>query len=282
MANLKRVDEIVAALVRRDEQMQEIADSFVNREDQVYVSARKLGQFLGYKNPDNFMGCVHRAQILAAHTGRSVEQNFLHPDLFDLPGGDDLWLTPWAAFASIIEADSSKPRVASAKSYFASLAEEEIAADEARLKERQLFKRNHKQLHASAEKAGVKGKDHALFDHHGYMGMYEMAIREVEELKGVPKGQTLIDCAGATELAANNLRMAMTKDALDGGQVKNKAAANKMHKQAGKIVREAVKKGTGVYPESLPLEDKTIDQLSREKKRELEAAKKGRVEGQLP
>lgn len=271
MPNLQRVDEVVATMARRDEQMDELANSFVEREGEVFVSALELGEFLGYKDPKRFNACVDRAQITASQTGRLIAKNFVSPHLFDADSSDR-WLSPWAAFASIMEADPSKPRVASAKSYFAALAEDEIAADEARLKERQLYKRNHKELHGAAEKAGVStGKDHAYFDTAGYMGMYGMPVRDVERAKGVPEGKRLVDCAGTTEVAANNLRMAMTKDSLEQGEAQNKNEANRLHNRKGKIVRNAVIKGTGTPPENLPLADKTIDQLSLEKKREFKA-----------
>ncbi|KAA0212535.1 MAG: hypothetical protein DYG94_14530 [Leptolyngbya sp. PLA3] len=271
MPNLQRVDDVVAALELRDEQMMVLRTKFYEREGEVYISSRALGDFLGYSDPGRFRSCVSRAMITAKQSGRSIAQDFLDPQLFDQQH-DDVWLSPWAALASIMEADPKKPKVACAKSYFAALASEDIAADEARLRERQLFKQNFKQLHGAAERAGVKtDADHAIFDDSGYRGMYKMGAKQLKKHKGVPEGQSLADCAGPTELAANNLRMAMTRDALEAGAVKDKQQANRVHQSKGTIVRNAVIKGTGMPPESLPLEDKTLDRLSLEKKRELQA-----------
>ena len=193
------------------------------------------------------------------------------PELFDRDQ-DDVWLTPWAALAAIMEADPKKRLVAQAKSYFAALASDEISADEDRLRQRQMFKENFKQLHGAAEQAGVaSAKDHAVFDDAGYRGMYKRSAADVKRMKGVPAKATLADVAGATELAANNLRMAMTRDALNAGAAQTKQQANKLHERKGAIVRNAVRDGTGMNPESLPVEDKTLDQLSRDKKRELDA-----------
>ncbi len=271
MPNLQRVDDVVAAIATRDERMGGLRHEFEERDGQVFISAKVLGEFLGYSDPARFRSCVSRAKITATQTGKSIESHFLSPELFDRHQ-DDLWLSPWAALASIMEADPKKPLVAQAKSYFAALASEEIAADEARLRQRQMFKENFKQLHSSAEQAGVTtSRDHAIFDDAGYRGMYQRSAKEVKQQKGVPDRMTLADCAGATELAANNLRMAMTKDALDQGTANTKNQANQVHRSKGAIVRKAVKQGTGMNPEVLPLENKSLDQISRDKKKELGA-----------
>jgi DNA-damage-inducible protein D len=271
MPNLARVDEVVVGMIRRDEEMSEIANSFIRRGEISYVSAVRLGEFLGYKDPHTFLGCVNRAQVSASHAGRSITHEFVKPDLLD-PNQNDVWLTHWAAFASIMEADATKPRVAIAKSYFASIVDDEYGDGESRLKERSLFKRAHKDLHGAAERVGVNSSlDHAMFDDAGYRGMYGMPVRQVEKMKQVPSGQRLVDCAGSTEIAANNLRMAMTKDTIDRGDVKSKVEANKAHERAGKVVRKAVLDGTGMTPERLPLAPKSIDELSLGKKRELKS-----------
>lgn len=250
--------------------MQELKEKFEERENQVFISALELGKFLGYSDPARFRTCVSRAQITARHEGKSISQNFLSPDLFDAEK-DDVWLSPWAALVAIMEADAKKPRVAAAKSYFAALASDEIAAGEERLRERQLFKQNFKQLHGAAETAGVRSsQDHAIFDDAGYRGMYHMSAKDVKKYKGVPAKQGLADCAGPTELAAHNLRMAMTRDSLSRGEASSKDQANRLHKNKGSIVRHAVLKGTGMNPEDLPLEQKSLDDLSREKKKELQ------------
>lgn len=267
MANLKRVDEVVASIKRRDQQMTEVSDTFVECEGQMLVSAKVLGEFLGYKDPSNFMACVNRAQIIAADTNQSVEQHFIIPSLYQ--DDDGMWLTPFAASLAIMEADARKPRVAAAKSYFAALADEKILEAENRLKERQVFKQYNIELQKAAELAGVKGRDHALFNHYGYLGMYNRGCAEVKKAKGIPAKKDLADCIGATELAANNLRMSMTRDALREGAAKTPKQANELHRQKGKIVRRAVQAGTGSLPEHLPAEPNTIDQLSSAVKRNL-------------
>jgi DNA-damage-inducible protein D len=251
--------------------MSPLVASFEKREGKIYVSANVLGQFLGYRDASNFRRCVNSARIIASRSGISITDNFLNPRLFD-QDQDDVWLSVWAASAAIMEADSTKPRVAATKSYFASLVDEEFAADEARLKERQTYKHNHRMLHGAADKVGVNSqRDHAVFDDAGYKGMYGRSIRDVERMKGLSSKERLVDFAGATELAANNLRMAMTTDALENGKASNKSDANKVHRKKGKIVRDAVLKGTGMTPEHLPLEQKRLDDLSREKKREIKS-----------
>ena len=269
MPNLQRIDDVVAALEMRDSEISALRDHFEERDGEVFISARALGEYLGYVDSSRFRSCVSRAMITAKQTGRSIENDFLHPELFDKEQ-DDLWLSPWAALASVMEADSTKRRVAYAKSYFAALASEDIASEESRLRERQMFKENHKQMHGAAEQAGVKtSKEHAMFDDAGYRGMYKMGVRDLKKFKGIPSKHGLADYAGATELAANNLRMAMTRDAIRDGEARTPSQANKLHRTKGTIVRNAVYKGTRMPPEALPIENKTLDKISLEKKREL-------------
>jgi len=269
MPNLQRLDDVVAAIEIRDSEIESLRAQFEEREGEVFISATALGEYLGYADASRFRSCVSRALITAKNSGRMIEKDFLNPELFDRKQ-DDVWLSPWAALASIMEADPKKPRVANAKSYFAALASDEIAAEETRLRERQLFKENFKQMNSAAESAGVNSqKDHAIFNDAGYRGMYKMSVKQLKEYKEIPAKQSLADCAGPTELAANNLRMAMTKDALLDGAAKTSKQANKLHKSKGAIVRDAVIRGTGKAPELLPVESKTLDKISLAKKREL-------------
>ncbi len=269
MPNYERLDKVVAAMVKRDEQLKPLLeDAVFERDDVLYLRASALAKYLGYATLGSFQACIARAQITAANSGRLVADHFVDTTVFE--GSQDTLLTLWATNATIMEADPKKKRVAVAKSYFASQAAERGRIDEERLKERQIAKHNHKRLHAAAEEAGIQTtRQHAIFDDAGYRAMYGSGVREVGRMKGVPADEKLMDCADYTELAANNLRMSMTTDKLRREEIRQPVRANHAHAAVGGIIREAVKKGSGMPPEKLPLAPKTIDELAKDKAAEL-------------
>jgi DNA-damage-inducible protein D len=79
--------------------------------------------------------------------------------------------------------------------------------------EKRLFLRNEMAKHntllaAAAKKAGVTGSlDYAIFQNHGYMGLYGgLDAKDIHKKKGLKKSQQILDHMGSTELAANLFR----------------------------------------------------------------------------
>lgn len=267
--NYERLDRVVAGFARRDDRLSALIDSAVLIDDRRFFRATKLAVFLGYESYRRFERCIHNAQITASNSKVSIGENFVDALLFD-GEGPDIFLSEWAVYATLMEADSKLKPVALAKSYFAGLANEDAKLEEARLKERQAAKRLHKRLHGTAEQAGIKtAQDHAVFDDHGYRGMYGMSMSDVERRKGVPPTLRLIDCADSTELAANNLRMSLTTDRIVESSIREKSQANTAHFNVGRIVRRAVTDASGRPPEALPLAKDDINCLTKRKAEEL-------------
>ncbi|MCC6683379.1 MAG: hypothetical protein IT445_20985 [Phycisphaeraceae bacterium] len=267
--NYQRLDRTVVAIAKRDDRLRELVATFVEEDGQRFCRASILARFLGYESLASFERCINEAQITASNSNVSLRTNFIEIALFN--GGEkDILLSEWAAYAVVMEADPRKPRVALAKSFFAAVAEKQAKHEESRLKERQVAKKLHKHLHRAAEDAGVKtADDHAIFDDHGYRGMYGRSVSEIERLKGVPGDQKLIDLADHTELAANNLRMSLTADKILKECIRSKVGANNAHFDVGKIVRQAVIDAAGTPPEQLPLAKESINALSSRKASEL-------------
>jgi|GEM_PF-5928491 len=261
--NFARLDGVVAALARRDDRLRKLMAETVDVDGRRFIRASALAAFLGYTSRQSFKQCVDNAQITANTTGVPISTNFVPTTVFD-GGEEDLLLSEWATYATVMEANTKLPHVAIAKSFFASLVEHRAKQEETRLRERWVAKKLHKRLHGAAEQAGIQsGLDHAIFDDHGYRGMYQRSINEVESLKGVPKHLKLIDCADHTELAANNLRMSLAADRILERHIKTKTGANEAHFQVGKIMRTAVQSAVGRPPESLPLAPNSINELSK-------------------
>jgi len=110
-------------------------------------------------------------------------------------------------------------------------------------------------LAAAAKNAGVQdGLDYAIFQNHGYMGLYGgLDARGIHKRKGLKKSQQILDHMGSTELAANLFRATQTEEKLRKENTKGKQKANQTHFEVGVKVRRAIKEIGGTMPENLPI-----------------------------
>jgi DNA-damage-inducible protein D len=112
--------------------------------------------------------------------------------------------------------------------------------------------------------------EYAVFQNHGYMGLYNgLGAKEIHAKKELKRGQNILDHMGSTELAANLFRATQTEEKLKRENVKGKANANKTHFEVGKKVRQTIRELGGTMPEDLP-QEVSIKKLVSEK---LKAAK---------
>jgi DNA-damage-inducible protein D len=103
------------------------------------------------------------------------------------------------------------------------------------------------------------------------MGLYGgLQAKDIHTRKQLKKSQQILDYMGADELAANNFRASQTKQKLEREHIQNKEEANRAHNQVGKIVRDTIKQLGGTMPEDLPTPAKSIQQLQREERKQLE------------
>ena len=139
---------------------------------------------------------------------------------------------------------------------------------------KRLFLRNemakhNSQLAAAAKDAGVIDPvDYAIFQNHGYKGLYGgLDAKGIHQNKGLKKSQQILDHMGSTELAANLFRATQTEEKLRRENIKGKTKANQTHYEVGKKVRQTIKELGGTMPENLPTADsiKTIE--TKEKKK---------------
>jgi len=177
--------------------------------------------------------------------------------------------------------DPSKTVIANGQSYFAIQTRRQELQDDADFKglsedDRRLMLRNEMKIHnnalaAAAKKSGVETiKDYAIFQDHGYKGLYGgMGAKEIHAKKGLKQSHKILDHMGSTELAANLFRATQTEEKLRRDKINGKTKANLTHYEIGRKVRKTIKEIGGTMPENLPTPEKSIQQVERQKNKAL-------------
>ncbi|KAF0091099.1 MAG: Uncharacterized protein FD128_2888 [Hyphomonadaceae bacterium] len=194
---------------------------------------------------------------------------------------DSYALSRHACYLIVQNADPSKPVIANGQVYFAIQARRQELADDAAFQalaedKKRLFLRNELKLHNKqlvevAAKAGVNSElDFAIFQNHGYKGLYGgLDAKGIHTHKGLKKSQKILDYMGSTELAANLFRATQAEEKLKRDRVKSKTEANHTHFQVGQKVRQTIQELGGTLPENLPTPDKSITKIEREQVKSL-------------
>src|SRR5713226_260158 len=253
-----------------------------------YWSARDLSKILGYTEWRNFTTAIEKAKEACQNSGQAVSDHFVDINkMVKLGSGgrrkiEDYHLSRYACYLLIQNADPSKPIVALGQTYFAvqtrrqELADELAALpeDQLRLLRRSQMSIYNSQLAQAAQQAGViESIDFAIFQDHGYRGLYRgLKARDIHVRKGLKKSHEILDYMGSDELAANIFRASQTKQKLEREQVKGKGKANRAHHEVGKAVRDTIKHLGGTMPEDLPTPVESIQQLEQKEKKRLEQA----------
>ncbi len=250
-----------------------------NEIGQEYWSARELYVVLDYKKWDKFLNVIDKAKVACQNSGFEVQDHFPRVEkMVDLGSGakrdiGDLFLTRYACYLIIQNADPSKEIVALGQTYFAiqtrkqELAEQEFDFNKKTEEEKRLYLRlemieHNKQLAEAAKNAGViQPIEYAIFQNWGYKGLYNgLDAKGIHKKKGLKKSQNILDHMGSTELAANLFRATQTEEKLKRDNVKSKEQANKTHYEVGKKVRKTIEELGGTMPENLPTAE-SIKQL---------------------
>ena len=234
-------------------------------------SARDLAKTLGYAEYRNFLPVITKAKEACKNSGFEESDHFVHShEMVDLGSGakrqiEDVALSRYACYLIVQNADPAKPIVALGQTYFAiqtrrqELTDGEVyqrlkTEDERRLFLRRELAEHNKQLADTAAKAGVVSDlDYAIFQNHGYRGLYGgLDAKGIHENKKLKKSQKILDHMGSTELAANLFRATQAEEKLRREGIKGKTKANQTHFEVGKKVRKTIQELGGTMPEDLP------------------------------
>lgn len=246
-----------------------------------YWLARQLAPLLDYQNYRNFLAVVEKARVACTRAGLAPADHFVDIDtMVDIGSGArreiaDIRLSRYACYLIVQNGDPTKPVIAQGQSYFAIQTRRQeiqddpafgtLSEDERRLMLRREVAHHNTALASAAGQAGVSsGLDYAVFQDHGYRGLYGgRTMRDIHADKGLKKSQKILDHMGSTELAANLFRATQTEDKLKRDGARTRAQANDIHLAVGKKVRATIGDLGGVMPEHLPTPDTSIQQLER-------------------
>jgi DNA-damage-inducible protein D len=248
-----------------------------------YWLARELAPVLGYQDYRNFLAVVEKARTAASGAGLDSSDHFGDVTrMVDIGSGarrelGDIRLSRYACYLIVQNGDPSKPVIAEGQTYFAVQTRRQeiqddpafgaLTEDERRLMLRREMAHHNTALASAASLAGVTTSlDYAVFQDHGYRGLYGgKTMRDIHERKGLKKSQKILDHMGSTELAANLFRATQTEEKLKRDGARTRAQANDIHRAVGKTVRATIKELGGVMPEHLPTPETSIQQLERRK-----------------
>jgi len=239
-----------------------------------FWAARQLAKTLEYTDFRNFLSVIEKAKEACKNSGQEVGHHLVefNEEIIHGKGAVQVYqsykLSRYACYLVVQNADPSKEVVALGQTYFAVQTRlQEIrqmdeynrlsTEDEKRLFLRNELAKHNLQLAAAAKDAGViEPIDYAIFQNHGYKGLYGgLDAKAIHAKKGLKKSQQILDHMGSTELAANLFRATQTEEKLKREKIQGKQKANKTHFEVGKKVRQTIEEIGGTMPENLPTEE---------------------------
>lgn len=270
---------------RHHQTFEEIKQS--NEFKQEFWSARQLGKVLEYAEYRNFLPVIDKAKEACRNSRQPVSDHFVEVhEMIELGKGgmrkvDSYALSRYACYLIVQNGDPTKPVIANGQTYFAiqtrrqeladDYAFQQLKEDEKRLFLRNEIREHNKQLVEAAQQAGVETNlDFAIFQNHGYKGLYGgLDAKAIHARKGLKKSHHILDHMGSTELAANLFRATQAEEKLRRDQVKGKTNANRTHYEVGAKVRKTIEELGGTMPEELPTPDESVKQIECNQQKKL-------------
>jgi DNA-damage-inducible protein D len=257
----------------------------VNDAGNEFWSSRELAKILEYANYLNFEAVIQKAKTACFNSGQPIDNHFADISEMIIIGRGakrsvkTAYLSRYACYLIVQNADPGKEIVALGQTYFAIQTRRQELSDQDAEEDRRLLLREEMKLHnvklaGAAKNAGViEPIDYAIFQNHGYQGLYGgLGMRDIHQRKGLKKSQNILDHMGSTELAANLFRATQTEDKLRRENIKGKARANQTHREVGMKVRQTIKELGGTMPESLPTVE-SIKKIETKKRRQIKEEK---------
>jgi DNA-damage-inducible protein D len=248
-----------------------------------FWTARTLAKVLDYTDFRNFLSVIEKAKEACINSKQQIEDHFVEfNEMVSIGSGAErglfsFMLSRYACYLIVQNADPSKEVIANVQTYFAvqtriqEIKEMEGYNSLSSEDEKRLFLRNEMAMHntklaAAAKNAGViQPIDYAIFQNHGYIGLYGgLDAKAIHKHKGLKKNQQILDHMGSTELAANLFRATQTEEKLIRENIKGKQKANQTHLEVGKKVRKTIEELGGTMPENLPVVE-SIKEIEKSK-----------------
>ena len=251
-----------------------------------FWEARKLAKALEYEDFRNFSSVIEKAKKACENSKQRASVHFVDfTEMVEIGLGvsreiKNFRLSRYACYLIVQNADPAKEVIALGQSYFAMQTRlQEISQmheyqkltseEEKRLYLRNELKTHNIQLASVAKQAGViSSLDYAIFQNHGYIGLYGgLDAKKLHKKRKLKKSQNILDHMGSTELAANLFRATQAEEKLKKDKIKGVKNANQTHLEIGKKVRQTIAEIGGTMPENLPIADniKTVENKKKKK-----------------
>lgn len=171
--------------------------------------SERIGTVTGLSGLAQFSKVLARATQACEASNQAASDHFVETTKMVVLGSgaqrelEDVHLSRYACYLVVQNGDPAKPVIAAGQTYFAiQTRRQELADDEAfrqlREDEKRLFLRNelkehNKQLVEAAQQAGVATAiDFAIFQNHGYRGLYGgLDQKAIHQRKGLKKSQKI-------------------------------------------------------------------------------------------
>ena len=245
-----------------------------------YWYARELMPLLEYTLWQNFHRKIKVAMENCINSNSDISDHFIDANkMVDIGSNtkrevQDYKLSRYACYLIVLNCDPRKKVISLAKTYFAiqtrkqELSEKEyseLTEDEKRLYRRNQARKGNYNLNKTAVNSGVK--DLARFHNAGYKGLYNgETADDIFKRKKLRYREDISDNMGSEELADNIFRIAQTDAKLKRDNVDNEYTANSIHYEVGKEVRNSIKRLGGTMPENLPMPEKSLKEVEKERK----------------
>lgn len=237
----------------------------INENQLEYWSSRDLAKVLEYIDYRNFLLVIDNAKEACKNSSEVIHNHFVDAnEMVSIGSGaermiDTMYLSRYACYLIIQNADPAKEVVALGQTYFAVQTRrqeeaDQLIEDKARLNLRDEIKKHNISLAEAAENAGVE--NHGKFQNYGYKGLYDgLDVSGIHKKKGLKKSQKILDHMGSEELAANLFRATQADAKLRREKIQGEMNANLTHYGVGQKVRKTIEELGGTMPENLPVAD---------------------------
>ena len=241
----------------------------INEFWQEYWSAREFYKILEYSEYNKFIPTINKAKESCKSSKNSVEDHFADvSEMVEIWSGakreiENIYLSRFACYLIIQNADPSKESVALWQKYFAIQTrkqeiQEQYLEDSRRKYLRDEVSTHNKLLAETADKAWVK--NYWTFTNYWYIWLYNwLDAKWIHSKKWLKKFQKILDHMWSEELAANLFRTTQAEAKLKRENILWEQKANQAHFEVWKEVRETIKRLWWTMPEELPATDSIIN-----------------------